>query len=144
MWDEIRKLLREEKVTLLLTTHYLEEADQLAQRLAIVDRGLIVATGTPDELKRRLAGDRVSVQLAGEDGFERGKDLLRQVPGVHEVLIDGSQLHAQVAHGAQAVPVVLAALETAGLRVASVSLNRPSLDDVYLAATGHTFQAAGQ
>ncbi|HSG39125.1 MAG TPA: DUF4162 domain-containing protein, partial [Thermoanaerobaculia bacterium] len=82
--------------------------------------------------------------LAGEDGLERGRDLLRQVSGVHEVLVDGSQLHAQVANGAQAVPAVLGALEAAGLRVASVSLNRPSLDDVYLAATGHTFQAASR
>ncbi|HVT19717.1 MAG TPA: ATP-binding cassette domain-containing protein [Thermoanaerobaculia bacterium] len=143
MWDEVRRLARQ-GLTLLLTTHYLEEADQLAQRLIIVDGGRVVAAGTPDELKAALRGDRVSVDLAERSRLAEGEEALRRVDGVLEVLVDGATLFAKVEHGASALPAVLAALEKAGLPVAQVALSRPSLDDVYLAATGHVFRAAGQ
>jgi ABC-2 type transport system ATP-binding protein len=140
MWAEIERLAREERMTILLTTHYLEEADRLASQLAIVDRGKIVARGTPDELKAELEGDAVQVELAGEDeGAARAA--LERVGGLAEVLVDGRTLHARAANGAAAIPAVLAALEAHGVRAASVTLARPSLDDVYLRHAGRAYAA---
>jgi ABC-2 type transport system ATP-binding protein len=142
MWKEVRRLARE-GLTLLLTTHYLEEADQLAQRLAIVDGGRIVAAGTPDELKGRLRGDVVSIELADHGRLGDAESILRALDGVSGVLLDGSRLSARVEQGARAIPSVLAELERAGLEVAQVALARPSLDDVYLRATGHVYHGEG-
>lgn len=125
---------------MLLTTHYLEEADQLAAQLAIVDRGKVVAHGTPDALKRELRGDAIDVELDSADGSVDGA--LRGVQGVGDVVIEGRALRARAHDGARAVPAVLAALESRGITVASVRVARPSLDDVYLRYTGRTFDAA--
>jgi ABC-2 type transport system ATP-binding protein len=140
MWDEISRLAREERMTILLTTHYLEEADKLASRLAIVDRGKIVARGTPDELKSELEGDTIHVELAEPDGD--AAEALGRVSGLGEVLLDGRSLRARSRDGGAAVPHVLAALEARGLRAASVTVARPSLDDVYLRYAGRTFEVA--
>jgi ABC-2 type transport system ATP-binding protein len=142
MWKEVRRLA-EGGLTLLLTTHYLEEADQLAQRLAIVDGGRIVAAGTPDELKGQLRGDVVSVELANRGRTAEAEAVLRVQEGVASVMVDGSRLYAQVGYGARAVPALLAVLEKAGLDVAQVSLTRPSLEEVYLTATGHAYREEG-
>jgi ABC-2 type transport system ATP-binding protein len=138
MWAEIERLAREERMTILLTTHYLEEADRLASQLAIVDRGKIVARGTPDELKAELRGDAIQVELeASENGNAR--TALERVGGLSEVVVEGRTLHARAANGAAAIPAVLAALEAHGVRAASVTLARPSLDDVYLKHAGRAF-----
>jgi len=142
MWDEVRALARQ-GLTLLLTTHYLEEADQLAQRLAILDGGRVVAEGTPDALKARLRGDRVSVELVDRGRVAAAREVLAGLGEVAAVVADGATLHAQVAHGASALPSLLAALDRAGLAVAQVALHRPSLDDVYLDATGHVYDGEG-
>jgi ABC-2 type transport system ATP-binding protein len=142
MWKEVRRLAQE-GLTLLLTTHYLEEADQLAQRLAIVDGGRIVAEGTPEELKGGLHGDVVSVDLADRDRMSEAELVLRGLTEVSGVMVDGSRLYAHVGNGARTMPALLAALERAGLGVAQVSLSRPSLDDVYLTATGHAYHEEG-
>jgi ABC-2 type transport system ATP-binding protein len=143
MWKEVRRLA-EGGLTLLLTTHYLEEADQLAQRLAIVDRGRVVAEGTPDELKGRLRGDLVSVEVGDRARTAEAEAVLAGIEGVERVMVDGARLYAQVASGARALPGVLSALERAGLPVAQVALARPSLDEVYLTATGHAYRAEGE
>ena len=140
MWAEIERLAREERMTILLTTHYLEEADRLASQLAIVDRGKIVARGTPDELKAELQGDAVSVELAADDDGA-ARTALERVSGLAEVLVEGRTLHARAANGAAAIPAVLAALEAHGVRAASVTLARPSLDDVYLKHAGRAYAA---
>jgi ABC-2 type transport system ATP-binding protein len=142
MWEEVRRLARG-GLTLLLTTHYLEEADQLAHRLAIVDAGRIVAAGTPDELKAELRGDRVSVDLAEPARVGEAAEVLRALEGVTEVLVDGATVYAHAPNGARALPALLGALERAGLAVAQVALSRPSLDDVYLHATGHAYRQGG-
>jgi ABC-2 type transport system ATP-binding protein len=139
MWKEVRRLAQG-GLTLLLTTHYLEEADQLAQRLAIVDGGRVVAEGTPEELKGRLRGDVVSVDLADRGRVAEAEAVLRGIEEVLKVMVDGSRLYAQVGNGARAVPALLGTLEKAGLEVSQVSLSRPSLDDVYLTATGHAYR----
>ncbi|MBV8989245.1 MAG: ATP-binding cassette domain-containing protein [Solirubrobacterales bacterium] len=143
MWQEIGRLAREQDKTVLLTTHYLEEADQLAARLAIVDRGKIVAEGSPDELKRELRGDAINVELAGGAPLNGNvHDALTGLAGVREVTLEGRALRARADDGGRAVPAVLQALEAHGISVASVTVARPSLDDVYLKHTGRTFDAA--
>ncbi len=143
MWSEISSLAREHGKTVLLTTHYLEEADQLAARLAIVDRGKVVAEGTPDELKHELRGDAIHVELAGSGELNGSVDrALEGVDGVRDVKLDGRVLRARADDGGRAVPTVLQALEAGGITVASVRVARPSLDDVYLRYTGRTFDAA--
>jgi ABC-2 type transport system ATP-binding protein len=140
MWQEIERLGREEGITVLLTTHYLEEADRLAADLAIVDRGRVVASGSPDELKRELRGDAVHVELESEmNGARAGLDRLA---GLRDVTIDGRTLRARADDGARAVPAVLATLDSHGVAVASVTVARPSLDDVYLRYAGRTFDEA--
>jgi ABC-2 type transport system ATP-binding protein len=138
MWDEVRVLAAEGGLTILLTTHYLEEADELAQRVAIVSRGQIVVQGAPDELKRALHGDAVHVELA--DGrVDEASTLIERAGATPETVLDGKTIVARAEDGGRALPGVLAALEQAGIPVASVSVNRPSLDDVYLHYTGRDF-----
>jgi ABC-2 type transport system ATP-binding protein len=142
MWQEIARLAGHEGMTVLLTTHYLEEADRLAGQLAIVDRGRVVATGTPDGLKGQLRGDVVQVELpAGADADPAGlvRSVLAGLPEVRDVVIAGRNVSARSDDGAAAVPVVLGALQRAGIHAASVAVARPSLDDVYLRHTGRRY-----
>jgi ABC-2 type transport system ATP-binding protein len=142
MWDEISRLAHEECVTILLTTHYLEEADRLAQRVAIVDRGRIVAEGSPEALKAELRGDAVQIELAAPEANGRVHDALSRLAAVRDVALDGQALRARVDNGAAAVPALLDALEEAGVKATSVTVARPSLDDVYLRYAGRTFDDA--
>jgi ABC-2 type transport system ATP-binding protein len=139
--EEIGRLTREDGLPSLMTTQYLEEADRLARRLAIVDRGRIVAEGTPDELKSQLRGDAINVELREASAGLRGAAALAAVTGLHDTSIDGASLRARADDGASAVPAVLAALDTAGVPVAAVTVARPSLDDVYLRHTGRAYRA---
>jgi ABC-2 type transport system ATP-binding protein len=142
LWAEIERLAREEGVTVLLTTHYLEEADRLAAQLAIVDRGCVVAAGTPEALKSELRGDTLVVELVGSGSHAAAAEAIRSVEGVREPILDGRMLRARADAGARAVPAVLAALEAAGIPVAAATVARPSLDDVYLRHAGRSFGAA--
>ncbi len=142
MWTEISRLNEEEGLTILLTTHYLEEADKLASALAIVDRGRVVAQGAPGELKAALEGDALHVEL-GDAAFNGNvASALASVGGLREVQVDGRSLHARADDGARAVPAVLAALDAHAIGVASVTVARPSLDDVYLRVAGRSFAEA--
>jgi ABC-2 type transport system ATP-binding protein len=141
MWREIERLTRDERMTILLTTHYLEEADRLASRLAIIDRGQIVAEGTPDELKSELRGDTVQVELV-ENGHVDVVCTARNVPGISDAVLQGKVVRARADHGAAALPALIAALERDGSTVASASVSRPSLDDVYLRHAGRAFREA--
>lgn len=139
LWRDLARLREERHLTVLLTTHYLEEADQLCDRLAIVDHGRVVVQGTPAELKAQIQGDLVTLDLNGP--IEGVADLLRPVEGVLEVMPNGATVRARVAQGATAVPTLITALERASVGVQAVTLSRPSLDDVYLHYTGHRFAA---
>jgi ABC-2 type transport system ATP-binding protein len=139
MWQEIARLAGGEGLTVLLTTHYLEEADRLASRLAIVDRGRVVATGTPDGLKGQLRGDAVQVELPADADAGQVRSVLAGLLEVRDVVIAGRNVSARSDDGAAAVPVVLGALQRAGIYAASVAVARPSLDDVYLRHTGRRY-----
>jgi ABC-2 type transport system ATP-binding protein len=140
MWAEVGRLAETEALTILLTTHYLEEADELADRLAILSQGKVVVEGTPSELKARLSGDAVHVELV--DGrIEDARRVLEAARApVETTLADGRTLVSRVPEGGQAVPGILSALAGAGIPVASVAVHRPSLDDVYLHYTGRDFE----
>jgi ABC-2 type transport system ATP-binding protein len=140
MWTEVSRLAEAEALTILLTTHYLEEADQLADRLAIVSQGKVVVEGTPAELKAGLRGDAVHVELANGH-VERARQVLTGIGAAPDQVIDGRTIVSRVENGGRALPGIISALESAGIGVESVSLSRPSLDDVYLHFTGREFAA---
>jgi ABC-2 type transport system ATP-binding protein len=142
MWDEIARLAHVEGLSILLTTHYLEEADRLARRLAIVDQGKIVAEGEPEQLKGELHGDAIQVELRDQPQDGEVHRAVARVEGVRDVAVEGRALRARADSGATAVPAVLAALESQGITVASVTVSRPSLDDVYLRYAGRAFSEA--
>jgi ABC-2 type transport system ATP-binding protein len=142
MWKEIGRLTSEEQMTILLTTHYLEEADELAAQLAIVDRGRIVAAGTPDELKSSLEGDSLHIELADLPADGDVRRAIGRVEGLSELVLDGRHLRARARDAATAMPSLIAALHESGHAVAKLSLSRPSLDDVYLRVAGRAFAEA--
>lgn len=136
-WDYIRHLRKDTGVTLFLTTHYLEEADQLCERLAIVDHGKIVATGRPDELKQRTGGDVVVVKPS------KGEDItaiLSAVPGTLGVQAIAGAYRVKCDRGESMVPLVVTACDRAGIEIASVEIRKPSLDEVFLELTGREYR----
>jgi len=137
MWDEIRRL-RSEGMTVFITTHYLEEADALCDRVAIIDHGQIVAEGTPDELKREVSGDVVTVGLNG--ATPEAAELLDTQSYVRKLETHDSGVRLYVDEGAIAIPQILRTLDGAGLGLTSIELHRPSLDDVFLAKTGRSLR----
>jgi ABC-2 type transport system ATP-binding protein len=144
MWAEIRRLSGEEALTVVLTTHYMEEADRLADELLIVNRGRAVVQGTPDELKAALHGDSVRVSLVEPDAA-RVRAAVAHVGGLRDVVVEASGvdgvLAARTDDASAAVGSVIAALDAAGIRYGQVSASHPTLDDVYLHFVGHTFDA---
>ena len=142
LWDEVRRL-RERGMTIFLTTHYLEEADSLCDRLAIIDQGRIVAEGTPDALKRQVSGD--SVVLAASD-MEAALAVLRQAPFVRhaESDQDSGTVRLYVEHGEARLLDVLRLIEGSGLDLLSIAVSRPSLDDVFLRQTGRSLRDGAQ
>jgi len=140
MWVEVERLAEQENLTILLTTHYLEEADRLAERVAIVSRGKIVVEGTPEDLKAGLHGESVTVELEERDGrVHEAAAVVRELTAAGEVSVEGHHVRARVPNGAQAIPAILSVLDGHGFPVASVTTARPSLDDVYLHYTGREF-----
>jgi ABC-2 type transport system ATP-binding protein len=137
MWDEIRKL-REGGTTIFLTTHYLEEADALCDRLAIIDHGRIVTEGTADDLKRQVAGDVVTLGVAGDQ--ERVLATIREQPYVREASREEGVLRLYVDNGDTAVPALLRVLDAAGFATQTIAMSRPSLDDVFLRQTGRSLR----
>ncbi len=139
MWVEVRKL-RDTGTTVFLTTHYLEEADALCDRIAIIDHGKIVALGTPDELKRQVAGDVVVVGT--DNASDRVLQLLEGQSFVREATAGDGVVRLYVDRGETAMPQILRVLDSEGIVLASLSLHRPSLDDVFLRQTGRSLRDA--
>ncbi len=140
LWDEVRKL-HATGTTIFLTTHYLEEADNLCDRLAIIDGGKIVAEGTPEQLKQQIAGDAVTLSLSKpDDTLVQARELLQAQTFVREIQADGQKLQVYVERGEEALATILRLLEGAGISVQTISLARPSLDDVFLCQTGRSLR----
>jgi ABC-2 type transport system ATP-binding protein len=139
MWGEVRRL-RENGMTIFITTHYLEEADALCDRVAIIDYGEIVALGTPTELKRDVAGDVVTLGLNG--ATPQAASLLEGQPYVRNLEKADDGLRLYVDEGATAIPQILRMLDASDVVLASIELHRPSLDDVFLAKTGRSLRDA--
>ncbi len=143
VWDFLRRL-REEGTTVLITSHYLEEVDALADRVAIIDKGTVIAEGTPEELKNRVGGDRVTLRIREFSPIEeaqKAQALMQSLPFVQEVIINsaqGNSLNLVVGAQSDALVTIQQALKDAGLPTFGIAQSRPSLDDVYLAATGKT------
>ena len=138
MWEHIRRIRSELGTTVFLTTHYLEEADALCDRLFVIDRGVTVATGTPDELKRRVSGDVVTLRVNGKT--EAARILLDDEPVVREISVADGALRLTVERGEEALPVLLRVLDGAGITMSAISVARPSLDDVFLTLTGRSLR----
>jgi len=145
MWQEVRRL-RDQGMTVFLTTHYLDEADTLCDRVSIIDSGLIVAEGTPSDLKREISGDVVIVDLAAPDTagapepaivLDASKVLAEQ-PYVESCETIEHTLRLYVDSAATAIPQILRALNNEGVEPGAIETRRPSLDDVFLAKTGRT------
>jgi ABC-2 type transport system ATP-binding protein len=138
VWEEVRRI-NESGTTVFLTTQYLEEADQLCDRLAIIDHGRIVAEGTPDELKASMGHDVITVDVAESDSAA-AREALAKLPGVQQIVDDKGDLSLYVENGAQCVPEVVRLLDRAGVSARSLSVARPTLDDVFLQATGRRLE----
>ncbi|MEG3438593.1 ABC transporter ATP-binding protein [Pannus brasiliensis CCIBt3594] len=143
VWDFLRDL-RSAGTTVLITSHYLEEIDALADRLAIIDAGSVIAEGSPSELKDRVGGDRITLRVrefSPEEEALQVKDLLSSLPFVEEAIVNGSQgnsLNLIVKRDSDSFGSIERTLADSGLSIFSMARSRPSLDDVYLAATGRT------
>jgi ABC-2 type transport system ATP-binding protein len=140
LWEHIRGLNSELGTTVLLTTHYLDEADALSHRIMIIDHGLIVATGTPTELKRQVSGDAVRLTIAQTDRVREAARVATSIPGATEASEDGATVSFRVADGGAALPSLLRELDAQGIVLTSVEVHRPSLDDVFLSVTGRSLR----
>jgi ABC-2 type transport system ATP-binding protein len=147
IWNFLRQL-KADGTTVLITSHYLEEVDALADRVAIIDRGVVIAGGTPSELKDRVGGDRVTLRIrefTPQNEADQARAMLESFSFVQEVIINraqGNSLNLVVTPQSEALSTIQQALKEAGLPTFGISQARPSLDDVYLAATGKTLTDA--
>jgi ABC-2 type transport system ATP-binding protein len=143
LWERIRGL-RGAGTTVFLTTHYMEEADALCGRIAIVDHGRIVAQGTPADLKAAIEGDILTLKVNRlPDAPRAAAEALRSLDRVREIDLRDGSLRLVVANGGETLQAVLKTLEGAGVGVSDIAMSRPSLDDVFLRATGHTLAGDG-
>src|SRR6476619_944681 len=140
LWEHIRGLRDRLGTTVFLTTHYLDEADALADRLMVIDHGTIVATGTPAEPKRQVSGDAVSVVITDAGRVEDAVRAAKELPGAEGTLADGETVRFRIEDGGAALPALLRRLDADGIALASVEVRRPTLDDVFLSLTGRSLR----
>jgi ABC-2 type transport system ATP-binding protein len=140
LWDHVRALRDELGSTVFLTTHYLDEADALCDRVMVIDHGKIIAEGVPDELKHRVSGDVVTLSFGAPASGAQAELVLAGHPDVKDITADGASLRLSVDRGEQALPALLRELDGAGLTLESVQLARPTLDDVFLTLTGRSLR----
>lgn len=138
-WNEIRKV-RENKTTVFLTTHYLDEADNLCDELSIVDHGIIVASGTPDALKKNIRGESIIIGMKRETDLDRAKKLLGKQQFVNKTYIHSDKLYIYVKEGESLIAGILRLLDQHTLTVKTIELSKPSLDDVFLQKTGRSLR----
>ena len=138
IWDYIKSLRREYNMTIFLTTHYMEEADALCDRIAIIDRGVIKAIDSPDNLKRRLGGDIIELEFA--NNIQLANSIISHLDFVIDHKILENKLRVKVTDGDKQLPIILERLIRSNVRVAKIVLKRPTLDDVFIELTGREFR----
>jgi ABC-2 type transport system ATP-binding protein len=135
LWSHVLRMRAEHAMTVVLTTHYMDEADAMAERVVVVDHGRVIADDTADRLKAELAGDRIVVTSSAPG---RLAELARVQ--AREVCVDGRRVEARVPDGPRALPVLLAAAQADGVPVETAQVHRPTLDDVFLTLTGRSLR----
>ncbi|HEY0126912.1 MAG TPA: ATP-binding cassette domain-containing protein [Blastococcus sp.] len=143
LWQHIRGLREERGTTVFLTTHYLDEADALCDRILVIDHGAIVAEGTPDQLKSQVGGDVLTVTVARAAQASDVARLVGELPGAETPQVVDDRVIGRVPHGGAALVELVRGLDRAGLTVSGIESRRPSLDDVFLALTGRSLRDAG-
>jgi ABC-2 type transport system ATP-binding protein len=140
LWQHIRGLREERGTTVFLTTHYLDEADALCDRILVIDSGRIVASGTPDELKSQVGGDVLTVTVEQADQAARVAALMGALPGAESPKVVDARVVGRAPHGGAALISLVRQLDAAGIAVAGIESRRPSLDDVFLSLTGRSLR----
>jgi len=143
LWQHIRGLRAERGTTVFLTTHYLDEADALCDRILVIDSGRIVAAGTPDQLKSDVGGDVLTVTAEHADAAGRVAALMAALPGAEAPQVDGARVVGRAPNGGAALVALVRELDAAGIAVAGIESRRPSLDDVFLGLTGRSLRETG-
>jgi ABC-2 type transport system ATP-binding protein len=140
LWTHIRKLRDELGTTVFLTTHYMDEADSLSDRILIIDKGEIVAEGTPAELKKRVSGDTITLTLRSESDAGRAAEIAASLVGADKPVTEANVVRFHVPDGGSALPVLLGGLVKSNIEAIGVEVNRPTLDDVFLTLTGRSLR----
>ncbi|MEO7224152.1 MAG: ATP-binding cassette domain-containing protein [Devosia sp.] len=140
LWNHIRSVRDELGTTVFLTTHYMDEADSLSDRILIIDNGTIVAEGTPAELKKRVSGDAITLTLRNENDARTAGEIAGKLDGADTPSVEAHVVRLHVPDGGRALPVLLAELTRAGIDAIGVDVNRPTLDDVFLTLTGRSLR----
>ncbi len=140
LWDHILRLRREHGTTIVLTTHYLDEADTMAERVMVIDHGVVIADDTGERLKAQLAGDRVLVSAAEVTDIDRVVAVARRTTAVEDVDTTGPTVSLRVVEGAETLPRLVRALDAEGIPLRAAEVRRPTLDDVFLALTGRSLR----
>jgi ABC-2 type transport system ATP-binding protein len=138
MWDYIAQLNREKGLTVFMTTHYLEEADSLCKRIAIVDKGVIKVSGSPTELKQKLGGDILTLELT--DGSTDLTDFFKNIPDVSEVVRTGAVYRIKLPKTEKALPVIVEGVFKKNIQIKEISFTKPTLDQVFLEVTGKSMR----
>jgi ABC-2 type transport system ATP-binding protein len=139
LWDHILRMREQYGMTIVLTTHYLDEADSMAERVVVVDNGQVIADDTADALKTKLAGDRLALTVA-PDNLPQLAAIAEKLPGAREVVAVGDELSVRVADGPATLPLLITAAQQTGVPVAAAQVHRPTLDDVFLNLTGRSLR----
>jgi ABC-2 type transport system ATP-binding protein len=140
LWGHVRRLREENGATVFLTTHYLDEADALCDRILVIDNGTIVAAGTPEELKRKVSGDGVFLTLAAPERAGDALGVAAALPGADSPSAAGAVVTVRVPDGGAVLPALLRELDVQGITLAGVEVRRPTLDDVFLSLTGRSLR----
>jgi ABC-2 type transport system ATP-binding protein len=142
LWQHILRMRADHDMTIVLTTHYLDEADSMAERVVVVDHGEVIADDTAEALKTKLAGDRIVVTAADTDGARRLARLSEHLPEARDIVLDGVRVEARVSDGPGSLPELMREAHEAGVHVATAQVHRPTLDDVFLNLTGRSLREA--
>ncbi len=140
LWEHVSRMQRERGTTIFMTTHYLDEADSVAERVIVIDHGEIIADGTPDQLKSKVSRDLVTIELSETADAPTAARIAGDVPTAHEVPTDAEAVRFRVTHGEAVTPQVVRALDAADIRLRSTQVQRPTLDDVFLSLTGRSLR----